>query len=127
MATAGRLRSVILVATTLFLCIASAETTLPTPEAARARINTVAVMPLRTPIDLPDRAKVESRFEQALRSHVEGPSTLRIVGTYRSQPIIHYLDPTTRLNVLTDRSGNFISAWRVSDSQFMNIWYRGSL
>lgn len=70
MATAGRLRSVILVATTLFLCIASAETTLPTPEAARARIKTVAVMPVRTPIDLPDRAKVESRFEQALETRL---------------------------------------------------------
>jgi hypothetical protein len=68
-----------------------------------------------------------SRFEQTLRSHVENPATLRIVGTYRGQPVIHYLDPTTRLNVLTDRGGGFISAWRVTEAQLMNLWHRGSL
>jgi len=68
-----------------------------------------------------------ARFEQALRAHVNDPATLRIVGTYRGQPVIHYLDPRTGLNVLTDRHGSFISAWRVSDPQFMNLWHRGSL
>jgi len=68
-----------------------------------------------------------ARFEQTLRAHVEATSTLRIVGTYRGQPVVHYLDPTTRLNVMTDPGGRFISGWRLETPQFRNLWQRGSL
>ncbi|HYF07272.1 MAG TPA: colicin D domain-containing protein [Acetobacteraceae bacterium] len=68
-----------------------------------------------------------ARFEEVLRAHVAHPETLRIVGTYRRQPVIHYLDPRTGLNVMTDRAGAFRSAWQLSSDQFRNVWQRGSL
>lgn len=69
-----------------------------------------------------------ARFEQAIREHVAAPSSLRIEGTYRGgSPVIHYLNPETRLNVMTDRSGSFISVWRLNEQQFLNVYNRGSL
>lgn len=67
-----------------------------------------------------------ARFEEVLRAHVVSPGTLRIVGTYRGQPVVHYLNADTGLNVMTSRQGDLISAWRTNAEQLRNIWQRGS-
>jgi hypothetical protein len=68
-----------------------------------------------------------ARFERILRDHAENANTTRIVETYRGQPVVHYLDRSSGLNVMTDRAGNFISGWRLEPPQFRNVWQRGSL
>jgi hypothetical protein len=66
-------------------------------------------------------------FGQAINRHLNAPGTSRIEGTYRGQPVIHYLDLNTGLNVISDRAGNFISGFRLNPSQLQNVRTRGSL
>jgi len=40
-----------------------------------------------------------------------------IKGIYRGNPVIHYLDPKTGLNVMSDEAGNFISGWKLNPNQ----------
>ena len=67
------------------------------------------------------------QFAQALRSHVEDPTTLVIQGTYRGEPVIHFVHPHTGLNVMRDAEGAFVSAWRLTPHQLANVLSRGSL
>mgnify|MGYP000058812802 CR=1 FL=1 len=66
-------------------------------------------------------------FLQAIENHVNGPNTRAIIGTYRGQPVTHYFDPTTGLNVIVDTSGNFISGWRLSPDQITYVTTTGNL
>ncbi|MBN1569212.1 MAG: hypothetical protein JXA73_15285 [Acidobacteria bacterium] len=58
---------------------------------------------------------------------VNSPSTMKIVGTYRGKPVIHYVDPETGLNVITDPAGKYISGWKLNAEQLKNVLTRGSL
>lgn len=66
-------------------------------------------------------------FDQALKSHVENPSTMHISGTYRGDPAIINYNPNTGLAVIQKPSGEFISGWRLDPQQAMNVLQRGSL
>lgn len=49
-------------------------------------------------------------------------STHACFGTYRGRDVYHYYDPRTNLNVMVDRNTNkFISGWRLSDEQIINM------
>jgi hypothetical protein len=67
------------------------------------------------------------KFQEAIENHVDSPGTQKIEGTYRGDPVIHYVDPATGRNVMTDRNGNFLSAWKLSAGQLQNVTERGSL
>jgi hypothetical protein len=68
------------------------------------------------------------RYRDLLDAHVTAPSTVHIQGTYRRTiAVIHYLDPTTGRSVLSDLSGNFISAWKLNPDQIKNVLNRGAL
>ena len=68
------------------------------------------------------------KFQEALSSHVYGVNTMRITGTHRNtKKVLHYFDPVTRLNVMTDLDGNFISGWRLSEDQIMNLFKHGNV
>jgi hypothetical protein len=66
-------------------------------------------------------------FSRALNQHVNSNTVRAVSGTYRGNPVTHYVDPGTGLNVITDRAGNFVSGWRLSDAQLQNVLRRGSL
>lgn len=66
-------------------------------------------------------------FDQALKSHVDNPSTLHINGTYRGDPAIINYNPETGLAVIQKPTGEFISGWRLDPQQAMNVLQRGSL
>ena len=68
-----------------------------------------------------------AQYEAAIRSHVTSPKTQIISGTYRGQPVLHYLDSSTRLNVIADPSDNYVSGWKLSPAQLANLLQRGSL
>lgn len=78
-------------------------------------------------VDEPWNKNAAAAYQSSLESHVQNPSTVRIPGTYRGDPVIHYLNPSTGLNVVTDTSNNFISGWRLNPSQVSNVQNRGSL
>lgn len=61
-------------------------------------------------------------FEQALKSHIDDPLTNKITGKYRwNQDVHHYYNPETKLNVMTKPDGNFISGWRLSETQSTDL------
>ena len=71
-----------------------------------------------------------ARFETALRAHVDDPATLKIHGTYRwlpGQEVTHYVNPKTGLSVLKNAGDEFISGWRLSDTQMNRVLMKGHL
>ena len=72
----------------------------------------------------PENGKI---LEQILVEHVQNPDVLQIVGTYRQQPAIHYVDPRTRLNVFTHPNGDLWSGYQLSDSQLLRLLTTGDL
>lgn len=49
-------------------------------------------------------------FENVLRTHMKAVNP--IGGTYRgTQQTLHYFDPNTGLNVMTDMNGNLLGGW----------------
>jgi RHS repeat-associated protein len=66
-------------------------------------------------------------FDQALKSFVQSPSTIQIEGLYRKDPYMLNYDPNSRLVVIQDMNGVFVSGWRMSQSQLQNVVEKGSL
>jgi hypothetical protein len=66
-------------------------------------------------------------FAEALRAHVVDPAVEQILGTYHREPVIHYLDLDSRINVIPELDGTFKSAWELSKPQFDNVKDRGHL
>jgi RHS repeat-associated protein len=58
------------------------------------------------------------KFRQAIVDHVFSATTKAIEGTYRTKiQVRHYFDEATSRNVVVDKYGKFISAWRLSEAQ----------
>ena len=68
-----------------------------------------------------------ARFSAAIHQHINSPGVRAINGSYRGMPVTHYLDPSTGLNVIVDKAGNFISGWKLSAGQLQNVLTHGGL
>lgn len=68
-----------------------------------------------------------AEYSAALNQHVNSPTVTRISGTYRGDPVTHYLDPTTGLNVIVDPDGVFVSGWKLGPEQLQNVLSHGGL
>jgi hypothetical protein len=68
-----------------------------------------------------------TRFKQAMRAHVEDATTLVIPGTYRGEPVTHFVNPQTGLNVMRDAQAAFVSGWHLTPVQLANVLIRRSL
>ena len=66
-------------------------------------------------------------FATALEKHVADPHTTIIHGTYRGDPVTHFYNVKTKLNVIRDPDGEFVSGFRLNEEQAMNVATRGSL
>ncbi len=66
-------------------------------------------------------------LQDALDSHVGAPGTRPFSGTYRGDPVVHHLDPQTRLNVIQTPSGELVSGWRLSPDQLRHVLENGKL
>nr|WP_240494316.1 colicin D domain-containing protein [Pantoea sp. 1.19] len=61
-------------------------------------------------------------FEQALKDHIDDPLTQQITGKYRwNQDVYHYYNPETNIDVMTKIDGNFISGWKLSETQMSDL------
>lgn len=67
------------------------------------------------------------QFEAALLSHVADMNTLHIDGSFRGDAAILHVDASTGLAVITDKSGIFISGWRLSGQQLQYALTTGKL
>lgn len=54
----------------LLACATASSAELPAPQAVREQLKTVAVMPVKTPVDVPNRVQAEQRIEQALEARL---------------------------------------------------------
>ena len=67
------------------------------------------------------------KFNSAINKHINNPAVKTIQGTYRGNPVIHYVNPNTGLNVITGANGTFISGWKLNSAQLQNVLKRGKL
>ena len=68
-----------------------------------------------------------AQFSRAIHQHINNPGVRSIPGTFHKQPVTHYVNPSTGLNVIVDSGNNFISAWRLSPGQLQNVLAHGGL
>jgi len=68
-----------------------------------------------------------SAFAAAIQTHVQKQGVEEIAGTYRRQPVKHYFDPTTNLNVIVDAGNNFVSAWKLNPAQIAELSATGDI
>lgn len=67
-------------------------------------------------------------FEQALKEHIDDPLTQQITGKYRwNQDVYHYYNPSTSIDVMTKMDGNFISGWKLSETQMSDLIGSGNV
>jgi hypothetical protein len=65
-------------------------------------------------------------FEGVLQGHMKGLTPIQ--GTYRgTQQVLHYYNPSTGLNVMTDMSGNLVGGWRLSADQIRYLLSTGAI
>jgi len=69
------------------------------------------------------------RFSSAINQHINAPGTQIIQGTYRNanNPVIFHLNPNTGLNVISTRSGQFITGSKLSPAQVNDVLTKGFL
>jgi hypothetical protein len=72
----------------------------------------------------PARAADASRV---IHQHINNPAVSVIQGTYRGNPVTHFVDPKTGLNVVADPAGNFVSGWRLGAEQLESVLTTGRL
>ena len=66
------------------------------------------------------------QFEDAILNHMKG--IMPIKGTYRgTQDVLHYFNPSTNVNVMTDMSGNLVGGWKLGPSQINYLQTTGNL
>jgi len=66
-------------------------------------------------------------FNSKINQHINSPGVQAIQGTYRGQQVIHFVNPSTGLNIISTPTGQFISGWQLNQSQLWNVLNRGSL
>jgi hypothetical protein len=66
-------------------------------------------------------------FQQAIQNHIRNVGTLVIRGTYRGNPVTHFFNPSTGLNVIRNAQGAFQSGWRLSAKQIEYLLRTGAL
>lgn len=68
-----------------------------------------------------------ANFSSAINQFINSEGVQVINVTYRGAPVTHYLNPITRLNVISSPTGQFISGWKLNAQQLKNVITRGSL
>ena len=68
-----------------------------------------------------------AKFQAAMEGHLTAPATKIIQGLYRGQPVTHFANPQTRLNVIQDASGQFLSGWKLTPDQLKHVLSTGEL
>jgi len=67
-----------------------------------------------------------SNFEGVIKNHMKGLTPIQ--GTYRgTQKALHYYNPKTGLNVMTDMNGNLIGGWKLSTDQIKYLLTNGAV
>lgn len=66
-------------------------------------------------------------FAANIKAHVQQVRVQVISGTYRTQPVTHHFDPMTNLDIIVDKTDNYISGWRLNSFQVQAVITTGKL
>jgi len=66
------------------------------------------------------------QFKQALLNHIINPNTKVIRGSYKGQPVKHFFNPMTKLNIICDNH-KFLSGWLLAPEQEQYLLSNGHL
>ena len=66
-------------------------------------------------------------FAANIKAHVQQVRVQVISGTYRTQPVTHHFDLKTNLDVIVDKTDNYISGWRLNSFQVQAVITTGKL
>src|SRR5262249_15914312 len=66
----------------------------------------------------PWNAANRALLEQAIRTHVANPTTVRSIGTFRGTIMVnHYVNPSNDLWEAVDTADEFVAGWKLSAAQ----------
>jgi len=68
-----------------------------------------------------------TKFGEAITKHINTSGVKVIEGTYRGDKVTHYFNPKTKLNVIVNPDGNFVSGWKLGKEQIENVLKHGGL
>ena len=68
-----------------------------------------------------------AQFNSAINKHINSSAIKAIQGTYRGNPVTHFVNANTGLNVIVGPNNQFISGWRLGAQQLMNVLKHGGL
>jgi Colicin D len=66
-------------------------------------------------------------YLSSLVDHIDSPATTRIEGKFRDDAAVHYLDPQTGLNVVTNLYSGFRAEYRLTAAQIKRVVATGEL
>lgn len=66
-------------------------------------------------------------FRSAINQHINSPGVQVMQGTYRGNPVTHYVNPQTGLNAMSNSAGEFLSGWKLSPQQLQHVLTSGKL
>ena len=64
-------------------------------------------------------------FKIKITEHVKHPDTIAIAAKYRGEKTIHYYNHKTKINVMKDMDGNFVSGWEMYKNQINKLKING--
>lgn len=68
-----------------------------------------------------------TELSRAINQHVNDAATQMINGRYRGDDVVHFLNPTTGLNVVSDLAGYLQTGWKLSAEQLQGVLTTGRL
>ena len=71
--------------------------------------------------------KALAELSTHIQQHLSAPGTIKIEGTFRGQPVTHFVNPSTGLNVMRDSSGNLFGGWQVEGKALQHLLATGKL
>lgn len=69
-------------------------------------------------------------FKQKIRDHINDLETIPIAGKYTTGgvgDVVHFYNPKTKINVMKDMNGNYVSGWELSEKQQIHLKNTGKL
>jgi hypothetical protein len=72
----------------------------------------------------PDQA---TAARSAINQFINSPGVNAIEGTYRGNPVTHFVNPSTGFNIMSDQAGNFAGGWKLSAEQLRSVFNSGRL
>ncbi len=71
--------------------------------------------------------KALAELSTRIQAHISASGIIKIEGTFRNQPVTHFVNPATGLNVMRDSSGNLFGGWQVEGKVLQHLLRTGKL